>query len=324
MTHLNSLAGLEMFDPERAVTVLEPEHAREDYWVGCPSVLYEPDRGRFLMTYRQRRPRGESVERGWRCAIAASDDGVTFEDIWAVEKHELNTSSMERFAVTYHHGRYLLYISYVDPVDSRWRIDVVEADTPEKFDVATARPVLTSAGTGTEGVKDPHPVRIGPSILLMASYAAPSAFSEDERARAHGNADIYTTGMTTFPTGVGISQDGLEFDWRPDALPVGRTWDRYQARLCTVVATGSGYIGLYDGSADADGNYEERTGVAVSADLMTWSSLTPQHPWATSPHATGSLRYADIVPVNDQWFMYFEYARADGAHELRLARLPRT
>jgi hypothetical protein len=287
-------------------------------------VRYEPDNGRFLMTYRQRRPRGEATaERGWRCAIAESDDGVTFRDIWAVEKHELATSSMVRFAVTYHQGRYLLYVSYVDPADSRWRIDVVEADTPSGFDIAKAAPVLTAETTGTEGVKDPHPMVVGPSVVLLASYAQ-AGLAASDRQRAHASADIYTTGMSTFPTGVGISQDGVNFEWHPDALSVGRTWDKYQARLCTVAPTSHGYVGFYDGSASAAENYEESTGIAVSADLMAWTSLTPQRPWAVSPHASGSLRYADIVPVPGEWLVYFEYARPDGAHELRLSRIPRT
>jgi hypothetical protein len=120
--------------------------------------------------------------------------------------------------------------------------------------------------------------------------------------------------MTTFPTGLATSPDGVSFDWTPNALPVGTGWDRYQARLTTVIDTDAGYVGLYDGSRDASENYEERTGLAVSSDLSSWTSITPDQPWRTSPHSTGSLRYGDIVAIGDTWFIYYEYARPDSAH----------
>lgn len=322
--HSRALATAPIFAPEHGQVVLEPEHGSAGHWVGCPSVLYEPALGRFLLTYRQRRPRGAAADRGWRCAIAQSTDGMTFSDVWAVEKHELGTSSMERAALLPDPaGGYLLYLSYVDPEDNRWRIDVLEADAPDAFSVAKAGAALTAAGTGTEGVKDPLALSVGTGVYLFASYAAAHGFSPEERRRAHAGADIYRSGMTTFPTGLAISQSGREFSWQPDALAVGSGWDGYQARLTTVLPTGQAFLGLYDGSTSPEENYEERTGVAVSFDLATWTRLTPDRPWLSSPHATGSLRYTDAVAVGDEWFVYYEYARADGAHELRLSRVGR-
>ncbi|OZM78863.1 hypothetical protein [Pseudonocardia sp. MH-G8] len=312
------------FDPERGTTVLSPSEVGAGNWIGCPTVLHEPATGRFLLTYRERRPRGAGDERGWRCAVAESRDGVTFRDIWSVHKDELGTASMERFALMARPGGgYLLYLSYVDPADNRWRIDVVEADEPDKFDIATATGVLTAGSTGTEGVKDPVPVWVGPAMWLFASYAAAGDLTEQERRSAHATADIYATGATTFPTGLAVSSDGRTFDWRPGCLPVGEGWDGYQARLTTVTTVPGGFLGVYDGSAGAHENYEERTGLAFSADLTCWTRLTPDAPALVSPHGTGSLRYLDVATVGDEWFVYYEYARADGAHELRLNRVPR-
>jgi hypothetical protein len=43
-----------------------------------------------------------------------------------------------------------------------------------------------------------------------------------------------------------------------------------------------------------------------------------------SPHATGSLRYLDALDLRERKrLLYYEYARPDGSHELRLSRLPR-
>jgi hypothetical protein len=317
------LASFDGFDPEAGQTLLEPERDEPGYWTGCPGVLYEQGAGRFLMTYRQRRPRGHDSERGWRCAIAESTDGVAWRDIWEVRKSELASSSMERFSLLpAPSGGYLLYISYVDPSDNRWRVDVIAADTPDAFDVAQRKPALTAADTGSEGVKDPYALRVGPSVQLLVSFSAARDLNDAQRARAHATADIYTTGVGVFPTGLASSLDGLNFNWHGRVLDVGTRWDTYQTRLNSAIDIGGWYLGFYDGSGSERDNYEERTGVALSVDLQHWLRLSVDEPWLKSPHASGSLRYLDAVAVDNEWFAFYEYARASGAHELRLSRLP--
>src|SRR5262249_12821838 len=151
------------------------------------------------------RPRGAAAERGWRCAIAVSQDGIRFDDVWEVRKDELGTDSMERFRLVRSDDRYTLYLSSVDPADRRWRIDAVQAEDPSLFAVATRRPVLTAASTGTEGVKDPVLVRTTDGEHLLASYAA----ARPDLARdAHATADIYNVGATTHPTGLATRRAG--------------------------------------------------------------------------------------------------------------------
>jgi hypothetical protein len=321
-SHHRVFGALSQFDPERSRLIMAPESPGSGTWTGCPGVLREPHR--FLMTYRQRRPRGDPArERGWRCAVGESDDGIHFKDVWAVEKSELNTSSMERFCLLPRwDGGYQLYLSYVDPADNRWRIDVIEADTPEGFEVRTRKPVLTAASTGTEGVKDPYLMRVGPALYLFASFASAETLSAGQRAQAHASADIYNTGATTHPTGLAIALEGRGFQWQGSVLGVGTGWDRYQARLNSMAPLpGGAWVGFYDGSAGAHENYEERCGLAISHDLRRWQRLTASAPWVLSPHGSRSLRYLDAVPVGDELWLYFEYARADGAHELRLSQI---
>lgn len=317
--------ALSRFDPEQSTVILRPESPGAGTWTGCPGVLYEPQHDRFLMTYRQRRPRGNpATERGWRCAVAASEDGIHFRDVWAVRKSELGTSSMERFCVfPAMDGGYQLYLSYVDPADNRWRIDLIEADAPDAFDVRRRKPVLTAASTGTEGVKDPYVMRMGPAVYLFASFASAETLSQAQRAQAHASADIYNTGTTTHPTGLATALDGANFEWQGSVLAVGTEWDRYQARLNSLVPLpGGAWLGFYDGSAGAGENYEERCGLALSHDLRHWNRLSVSAPWMVSPHGTGSLRYLDAVPVGDELWLYYECARADGAHDLRLCKIP--
>ncbi len=316
--------ALSQFCPEESTVVLQPENPEPGNWIGCPGVLHEPHNQRFLMTYRQRRPRGNpATERGWRCAVAASEDGVHFRDVWAVEKSELDSSSMERFCILPKiGGGYELYFSYVDPSDSRWRIDVVEGETPEEFDVKTARPVLTAASTGTEGVKDPYVMRFGPAVYIFASFASAETLDRGQHSHAHSTGDIYNTGATTHPTGLAIGLEGGEFEWHGSILSVGLGWDCYQARLNSVVPLpGGAWFGFYDGSAGVSENYEERCGLVISHDLRHWDRLTADGPWVVSPHGSGSLRYLDAVSVGDELWLYYEYARADGAHELRVSKV---
>ena len=128
-----------LFDPAAGETVVAPTGAGSGYWVGAPSVAYDPDNVRFLLSYRVRVPR--ELGRGVESRIAASKDGHTWETIWSVHKSVVNSASMERFSLTRRPdgSGWLLYPSFVDPADDRWRIDVVEARRPEDFDLRTRR-----------------------------------------------------------------------------------------------------------------------------------------------------------------------------------------
>jgi hypothetical protein len=60
----------------------------------------------------------------------------------------------------------------------------------------------------------------------------------------------------------------------------------------------------------------------VSGDLWTWRRVSTEGPWVVSPYASGSVRYVDAMILNGEWWIYYEMTRPDGAHEMRLARLP--
>ena len=329
MTHSSPLAGSPehavpgpgLFCPQQGTTVREPESDAPGHWVGAPAIYYDPAGGEFYLTCRRRRARGAVSDRGYAGYIAKSTDGVHFEDIWSIKKEELGSPSMERFCLRQSGERWLLYISYVDPADNRWRIDVLNAESPDAFSAEDRQPVLTAASTGTEGVKDPYVVRIGPAWLMYASYAA-AGFDPGQRPAAHATGDIYNTGTTTFPSGLATSLDGVSYDWHGEVFGAGGGWDRYQTRISSILRVEGGWLGLYDGSADVSGNYEERCGLALSGNLTSWLRLTPEAPALTSPGATGSLRYVDPATVDGITYFYYEYAREDGSHELRVVRVP--
>jgi hypothetical protein len=78
---------------------------------------------------------------------------------------------------------------------------------------------------------------------------------------------------------------------------------------------------FYDGSASVGENYEERTGLAITFDLMNYQHVTDSAPLLVSPHASGSLRYMDVVRLGEDIYYYYEYARPDGSHELRVNKV---
>ncbi|MCL4543301.1 MAG: hypothetical protein M1118_01680 [Chloroflexi bacterium] len=322
------------FDPEQGEVVLEPEHAGSGYWVGAPSVLWDAAAGCWWLTYRRRRPRGVNPdglgERGYVGRVARSEDGLHFEDVWEVVQGDWNTPSMERFCLARLGGGYALYVSYVDPFDNRWRIDVLTADDPARFAAQTLQPVFTAGAVGAatgvpvEGVKDPAVFRAGDGYYMVISYALAAARAEHEQARMHATADIYNTGLATAPTALATSADGLHWTWQGQILPTGGagSWDCYQSRLNSAVPVGGLWLGFYDGAASERENYEEHCGVATSLDLRRWTKLTPNGPFVESPYGTRSLRYVEAIRKDDNLVLFYEYVRPDAAHELRRIVLP--
>jgi len=311
-----------LFDPEEGRTVIAPPGEGPGYWAGAPSVVYNRETSRFYLSYRVRKPR---PVRSGECYIAESEDGVAFRTVWASTKEAFSSDSVERFCLTRAlDGAWLLYPSYVDPADGRWRIDVIEAAHPSEFDVRQRRKVFTAGDVGAQGVKDPWVLIVNGLYYMLISYAVTLPVPESRRAEMHATADVYNTGLTLSSTALAVSGDGRHYEWVGDVLsPREGAWDAYAARLGCLVPTKNGWLGYYDGSASVAGNYEERTGLVQTWDMRNYYRLSHDGPLLVSPHGSGSLRYLEAIVFDDQIWFYYEYARADGSHELRMNRVAR-
>ena len=259
--------------------------------------------GEIFLSYRLRRPLGHG--RGYAVAIARSTDGEHFEPMTMIHKEEMDTDSLERpFMVRTPEGTWRLYLSCATPGTKHWRVDLLEAATPEGLATAPARTVLP--GDETVGVKDPvlHHDEFGwhlwASVHPLESWA---------------DADRMTTEYATGP-------DGVHWTWRGTAL-AGRPgeWDARGVRVSSVRVDGDEITVAYDGRATAGENWEERTGVARGKRLPdgTFGELTAEEGEPVgSPNPPYGLRYLSLVTMPaGGGRLYYEATRPDGAHDLR-------
>jgi hypothetical protein len=277
--------------------VVAPEASGPGAWAGAPSALLHD--GVFYLAHRLRRPIGHG--RGYANVVARSRDGVHFTTVATLVKEAFGAESLERpaLAVTAD-GTWRIYVSAATPGTKHWRVDLLEAATPEGLAWATARTVLP--GSADLAVKDPVVVAHGGRWHLWAS-----CHPLDDPAATDRMTSDYAT-----------SDEGVHWTWQGTALHgrVGR-WDARGARVASVRLDQPDPIAYYDGRATAAENWEERTGVARIVELGTFEALGDA-PVGASPYGLGGLRYVSPVRLpNGDTRLYYEVTRPDGAHELR-------
>jgi len=304
-----------LFDPEDGIKILDPPGEGSGFWAGAPSIIYDNYSDRFYLYYRRRKPRDQG--RGYECGISVSDDGIGFREIWSAPKECFGSISVERAAlVITPEGMRRIYIGYVAPEDNRWKIDMIEADSFENLDPASKRLALAPEDCGVKGVKDPYVMIIGGKYYMFVSYAPSPVMKADG---LHTTADVFNTGKTSSNTGLALSSDGIAWEWYGDVLsPQDDGWNAYAARITCMIYNPPIFNVFYDGGASVGENYEERTGLAMTFDLLNFQHVSETNPILVSPHSSGSLRYMDVIRVKGKIYFYYEYARRDGSHELRM------
>ncbi|HEX6519372.1 MAG TPA: hypothetical protein VF070_05055 [Streptosporangiaceae bacterium] len=283
--------------PERSEVAVAPPGGGYGCWAGAPSAAVGED-GIYL-AYRLRRPVGAG--RGYAVQVARSADGVRFRPLLTLTREQFAAESLERPAlVRGPAGRWRLYLSCATPGTKHWRVELLEAAHPSRFDAR--RRVVVLPGDTKTGVKDPV-VRYNDGTWELWATCHPLADPDE--------ADQMVTGYAT-------SADGLEWTWHGTALS-GRpgAWDSRGTRVTAVSRSGATIAAFYDGRASAAENYEERTGIAHGTEPSALAAVG-DGPAAQSRHGGGGLRYLDVLAVGDgRYRLYYELTRCDGAHELR-------
>ena len=290
-------------DLAAGTVVVQAPGSGPGWWAGAPSALLVD--GTYWLAYRLRRPVGRG--RGYANVVARSADGVTFETVAVLDKELFGAESLERPALAVPaEGRWRLYVSCATPGTAHWRVDLVEAASPEHLATGFVRTVLP--GSSQQAVKDPVVVRARGGWHLWAS--------------CHPLTDPARTDRMT--TEYATSPDGIAWTWRRRAM-AGRPerWDARGVRVTAVLLDGRWPVAYYDGRASAAENWEERTGVAVGGEPFGTFHPLGKHPVGASPHGSGGLRYLSVLRLPEGGCrLYYEMTRPDGAHELRTLRVP--
>jgi hypothetical protein len=189
------------FAPDGAALVEGPPGAGAGHWAGAPGAFADGDA--VYLVYRLRWPR---PRRGGELRIALGD-GTHFRTIWSATREDFGSQSIERCAILRDGRRWRLYVSYVDGVDDRWRIDVIEAGTPDSFDPAARRLALGTDMANAIAVKDPWIRRVGDRWWMFVSYGERPAIDR----HLHGSGDALSTGAVKSETGLATSADGLRW-----------------------------------------------------------------------------------------------------------------
>jgi hypothetical protein len=298
---------------ERGKTVVGPPGGKPGAWAGAPCALAVEET--VWLAYRLRRP---GAARGYVNVVARSEDGERFETVVELAKESFGAMSLERPALAVTAGGvWRMYVSCATPETAHWRVDLLEATSPEGFVRVQPRTVLP--GDDTVAVKDPVVLHTHGRWHLWASCHPLDDPVASDRMR---------TDYATSDDGVAWHRRGTVLSGTPGS------WDRRGVRITSVVLDGRNAIALYDGRAIAEENWEERTGVAVGA-LGRAPDGRPQFgafsargngPVAQSPHRDGGLRYVAVAELpSGKRRLYYEASCGAGSHELRteLVRLPR-
>jgi hypothetical protein len=267
------------------------------FWNGAPSAA-EAD-GYIYLAYRTRQP--VELGRGQGVVIARSQDGVHFETIQTIDKASMDAESLERpTLLRTPEGTWRLYLSCATTGTKHWRVELLEAETPDAFNPSTRTVVMP--GDQNWAVKDTVIQYRDGLWHCWATFHPLDVIDHEDRMISR----------------YAISRDGVEWEWADGAClePREGMWDARGARITAVLFTGKFILAFYDGRASAAENYEERTGIAVGTAPNSFTAIGDK-PFGQSAQGRG-LRYYDLLPLADGTYRsYYEIATGDDSHELR-------
>ena len=161
--------------------------ARARCWWGTTSTWRTGCAGRSA--------RAAATRTSWR----APTDGVRFTTVATVGKDAFGAESLERPAlVVTADGRWRLYVSVATPGTKHWRVDLLEADTPEGLAAAAPRTVMP--GSDRLAVKDPVVVRHDGRWHAWAScHPLDDPEATDRMTTEYATSDDGVTGPGTAP-----------------------------------------------------------------------------------------------------------------------------
>ena len=216
--------------------ILRPDTIAPEWWAGAPSVVRDKD-GVFWLACRMRSPEFPRNLRGYEIRILRSEDGIHFEKVHVIKREEVPIPGFERPALLIdpHTGKFKLY-GCGPWQDGPWAIlKFDDVDSPEKFDGATAHPVIQTTPLTHE--RDLPPAEFKDPVIV---YGA-------------GSWHCYVIGVVRRTERIFhyISDDGEE--WRPagnlyEPMMHLQDWHNFYVRPASILPMGIGWLFIYEGS----------------------------------------------------------------------------
>jgi len=123
--------------------VLVPDKDAAEYWAGAPSVARDAA-GVFWLAARMRSPEYARGLRGYEIRLLRSTNGVHFERVNSIRREDVPIPGFERPALLFDPATKKFKLYACGPwKGGPWAIiKFDDADSPEKINAATARPVI--------------------------------------------------------------------------------------------------------------------------------------------------------------------------------------
>jgi hypothetical protein len=291
--------------------VLQPDQDTAEWWAGAPSVCRDAA-GTYWMACRMREGDSPRGRRGYEIRLLRSDDGAHFEPVHSIRREDVPIPGFERPALLFDPatGRFNLYACgpYGDGPWCILRFD--DAASPTEFVAATARPVIA-----------PQPPPADPRCNAVGGYKDPFVL------HASDGYHCFVIGYDRIERTYHFhSQDGWEWERVGDGPAFdGGGWHAFYTRPACVLPLGVGYLLVYEGSDPTwyDPVYNIATGLAWSADLRSFTDLTPAEPLlvSTTPGDYLTWRYSHWLWADGDLLVYAEVARPNNSNEIRMWRL---
>lgn len=303
---------------EKWDVVVVPGKDEAEWWAGAPSVVR--DDGTFWLAVRMRTANAPLGLRGYEIRIFRSEDGIKFTEVHSIKREDVPIPGFERPALLRDPkaGKFKLYGCV--PLAGPWCIFKFEdANCPDQFDPSTAKSVIEPLPKAIERCDRP----VG---QYTRSAHTPTGYKDPFIIYAEGAYHCFVIGsLHSERLFHFVSMDGDNGSRSKPVMDL-TGWHTFAVRPASVVPLGIGYLFVYEGSDTLwpDASYNIAIGLGLTFDLHHVLDLTPDNPLLVSP-TPGRLhtwRYSHWMWVGDEFWVYAEVEKENGAHEIRLYRLP--
>lgn len=298
-----------IFDPQEGKTLFKPEGEGPGFWIGAPDIIFDQELKKYFLYIRIRNPRPEKgkvspndILRGYKCQIYESENGITFDLIWEMQKQEIGARSIEKAALIKISGKYHMFFSYEIPgVLPQWKIVKQIAAHPSKFKVHRFEEINCDIPFFCRfSVKDPIIKHFDDHFFLFIDYL---------RLKKP-----WTT------TGVLESKDGYDFSWKGEIFTNTKQckWAQTLIRLTSIIKLNGGFIAFFDGTNKIKNICDEKSGICFGRtpqELEIWSLEKPSF---QSEYGKGSVRYLFALKRKKEILIYYEYTEPKGEHVLKM------